>query len=421
MTKLKRLDNGVRLVTERIEGVRSCGVGLYLTLGSRCEQSAEAGLSHFAEHMLFKGTPGYNALALNERLNELGGNFNAFTGQETLCLHGRTVDRKAPAALDLLLEMLLESTFPGGEIERERNVILEEYTFYEDTPDDLVVDLFFRNLWPSHPLGKPVIGTWRSIERFSRNRLEKYWSREFTPARLVVSLAGNFDAAECSRVLNRRLKGFGAAKTARAAKTKAGGAAPRQCYRGRQVEQVQFCFGAEAPRRTHPDRYAFSLLNMVLGGGMSSRLFQEIREKRGMAYSIHSFVQAYSDLGSWAISGGASPDNMDEVAALSLEQMRRLCEEKVDERELTLAREQMTDGMLLSLENTATRMMRNAEAIIALGRPVDPGEIVEKLEAVTPADVRRAARKYLRPARLAVSLVGPEGGAIPSALRRYRA
>jgi predicted Zn-dependent peptidase len=155
MTRLQRLDSGVRLVTERVDGVRSCGVGLYLNVGSRFELPSEAGLSHFAEHMLFKGTPRYNALALNERLNELGGNFNAFTGQETICLHGRTVDHKAPASLDLLLEMLLESVFPEAEIQRERNVILEEYTFYEDTPDDLVVDLFFRNLWPAHRWANP--------------------------------------------------------------------------------------------------------------------------------------------------------------------------------------------------------------------------------------------------------------------------
>jgi len=417
MIRLKKLPNGIRVATEKIPSVSSCGIGLWVEVGSRHESDEERGLTHFVEHMLFKGTPGRNARQIADALNVLGGNANAFTSQEVLCLHARTVAHKAHEALDLLAELLLESTFPEEEIPRERQVVLEEYKMYEDNPDDCSLDLFLRNLWPRDPLGRSVLGTRRTIGRFSREALTEYWRRQFHPQRLLIAMAGSFDAAACGAVIRRRFEPLQAAgpPPPRPPARHAIKARPRRTYLRRPVEQAHFCFGCLGPHRRSADRFAFGLMNMILGGGMSSRLFQEIREKRGLAYSIGSFSQQFSDRGFFAVSGGTSIESLGDVVKLTMEELARICEENVPEAELVMAREQVIDAMLMSQENTEARMMRMADSLLSTGRVMSLEEAVQRLRGVGAAEIRRTAAAHLRAVPLALGSIGPEGGAWPTA------
>jgi len=408
MIRVRTLPGGVTVATDPMPGVRSCAIGIWISVGSALEQTGEYGLTHFIEHMLFKGTRNYDALALADELNRVGGQVNASTSQESLGLHAHCVDEKAPRTIELLCEMLLDSLFDKSEIDRERNVVMEEWKMYDDNPDDSVVDLFFNNLWPGSGLGRPVIGRPRDIQRFSSAGIQRYLDREFHPTRILITLAGSFDARRCNAVINRAFK-----KMPRRAKPKMLGGKQKQ-RRVRQttlfkpIEQVHFCFGAEAPRRGAADRFPFALLNMILGGGMSSRLFNEIREKRGLAYSVQSFTQGFRKNGAIAIAGSTSPESLDEVLQISGTEMRKLCEELVTQEELDLAREQILDSLLLSLESTSSRMMRLAEAMMVLGRPVGNKELITELQKVRPGSVRRVARKYLRGKPFAASFVAPE-------------
>lgn len=418
MVRIRRLPNGVRVITEQVEGVRSCGIGVWIETGSRHESDDECGMAHFAEHMLFKGTREHDFEQLAERMNYLGGNINAFTSQEHICLHARTVDRKAHEALDLLGEMAGESTFPVGEIRRERQVVLEELSSVCDQPEEFSVDKFLSNLWPGDPLGRPVIGTRRTIRGFNRRSLQAFWSRACTPDRVIVALAGAFDVKACDRVITRRFASWPA--DGATAEGPCGHARPaRKSYLKRHVEQVYLCLGTEGPDRVSPDRFAFGLMNMILGGGMSSRLCLEIRERRGLAYSIGSFVQSFSDRGFFAVSGGTNHGTMNEVLRITLDEMGRIAHQDVPRHELELAREQVLDSLLMGLENTGTRMGRLAESLMTFGRAVPVDETMREVRKVTVEDIRRVAREYLWARPLAIAAVGPAEGRAPS-LRAWR-
>jgi predicted Zn-dependent peptidase len=410
MIRRRTLSNGVRVVTEQVRSVRSCGIGLWLETGSRDETGDERGLTHFIEHMLFKGTRRHNVQQLAEAMNELGGNVNAYTSQEVLCLHAKTIDRKAHRALELLCEMLTGSVFPPEEIRRERQVVLEECRMVEDSPDDYSVDLFLKNLWPEHPIGEPIIGRRETIRRFGHEQIVDFWERRFRPERLVVAIAGAFDAGACSRVIGRRLGGL--ARGGRGRKPAAGPdrtVAARRSIVRRPIEQTHFCLGAPAPHRRSPDRFAFGLLNLILGGGMSSRLFQEVREKRGLAYSIGSFTQSFRDCGYFAVSGGTSPKTLGEVLAITRDEIGGICGKPVGERELELARAQLLDAIVMGLENMEARAARLADGLLTHGRVIPVDEIMEQVMRVTPRQILSAARRYLGGGTPAACLVGPRG------------
>lgn len=420
MSRPRILPNGLRVVTDPMKSVRSCGIGIWVDVGSRHESEADGGLSHFVEHMLFKGTPRLNTRQIADVTNELGGNLNAFTTQEQLVLHARTVDRKAARALDLMAEMLLESIFPDEELARERQVILEECKMYEDSPEELSVDVFMRNLWPDHPLGRPVIGRRSTIRRFSAGRLREYWRHELQPSRVMISLAGAFDSAAIDEVIKRRFAPLTVSNRAsRPTQPFPKRIVRRQSCLKRTIEQSHFCLGTNGPRRRDPDRHAFGLLNMILGGGVSSRLFQEVREKRGLAYEIGSFTQLFTDVGSFAIDGATSPSTLGEVLRITLDEIDRICEEKVSERELELARSQVIDSLLIGMENTESRMMRAAESILTFGRVPGINETIRKIEAVGAEDVQSVARRYLKSGSLALSTVGPTRPALPEPVVRW--
>jgi predicted Zn-dependent peptidase len=410
MISHRRLKNGVRVVTERIPHVRSCSIGIWLQLGSRYETAQNAGLNHFIEHMLFKGTRQLNAQQIADHLHYLGGNINAYTTQEYICLHARVVDEKVPQAIEILAELVQESIFPEDEIRRERSVVLEECKMYEDSPDDLCIDLCIKNLWPDHPLGRPIIGCRRNIRSFSRNKLKNYWHAGYQPERLSIAIAGAFDPLAINRLLRTR---FG--KPARSDRRPPRSRPPsRNVNPGlsslkRSVEQVHFCLGTVGPSRCSADRYAFSLLNMILGGGMNSRLFQEIREKRGLAYSIGSFSQFFSDTGFFVIYGGTSPGKLGQVLEISMRELNKICMEDVREEELELARTQVIDAMIMNMESTESRMTHLAESVLYFDRVIPLEESISKFGSIGTLQLREMAHKYLSGRQLAVCLVSARG------------
>lgn len=401
----KVFKNGVRLLWERVPNVRSVSIGIWVDVGSRNENEDENGISHFIEHMLFKGTSRLNSERISAAINAIGGNVNAFTTQEDICLHARVVDRRLPQTIELLSQLLLDSKFAAQELERERNVILEEVKMYNDTPDELVVDLFTHNLWRGNSLGRPILGSVDTLRSFRRSDLLKYRDREFGPERVVIALAGNFDPRAVERQFSEL---FDALSTNGTQPNRVATPSPtfsRRCE-VRDLEQTHFCIGTLGPERSSEDRYAFSLLNLILGGGSGSRLFLEIREKRGLAYAIHSFNGGFKDTGMFAITGGTSPKQVDQVLGLVFRELGRICDKLPSAAELRLAKEQMTTALLLGLESTHSRMIRLAESELSFGHYVSVEETMRRVEAVKPRDILHHARKYLKSKPVAFSAIG---------------
>ncbi|MGB9691465.1 MAG: M16 family metallopeptidase [Candidatus Sumerlaeaceae bacterium] len=400
------LPNGVRIVLERIPYVRSASVGIYLEVGSRNEKPEEHGLSHFVEHMFFKGTRQYDAMALSVLIDKLGGNVNAFTTQENIAISAKVIDEDLSAAIDLLAEIYLDSVFAPEEIERERNVVLEEIKMYNDTPDELVLDVYLDHLYADHALGRPILGTPDQVRRFTRDDIIRYLNREFAPDRVVVALAGNFDLRRIEPQLRRifeRLEPNGWERNPLEPP-----APTFQSYNlDRDTEQVHFCMGTDGPPRDSEDRYAFAILSTILGGSTSSRIFREVREKHGLAYSIGTFDCSFRDAGAIAVTGGTSPKHIHQVVRLCLDEIHKLYTEGVSEEEVDNARQQIKSSLILGMENSATRMGRLAECEIFYGEYIPVDRVLARINAVTPDDVQRAAEIYLKDRPVSFASIGP--------------
>jgi len=401
------LPNGVRIVLERIPYVRSASVGLWLDVGSRNEQENEGGLSHFIEHMFFKGTKTKNAYQLSNEMNFIGGNVNAFTTQENICMSAKVVDEHLSRAIDLLYEMYRESIFDPQEIERERNVILEEVKMYDDTPDELVVDVFMDHLYAGNPLGRPILGLPENIRTFQQPDLCKFVNKEFAPDRIVVSIAGNFDLRRVEPQLRRLFEPIHPNGWERNPIVH-----PTPAYQSfnvdRKLSQVHFCMGTDAPDRQNDDRFAFAILNTILGGGTSSRIFQEVREKRGLAYSIGSFDISFKDSGCFAVSGGSSPRNIGKVLDLCLAEVKRIYTEAVDEEEVLSAKEQIKSSVVLGMENSSNRMSRLAECELFFGEYIPVDYVLDRVNKVSIEEVQHIAEKYLKDRPITFASIGPE-------------
>lgn len=401
------LPNGVRLLFERIPSVRSASVGLWIDVGSRNETEPENGLSHFIEHMFFKGTRRRNAYELSNAIDLIGGNVNAFTTHENIVLSAKVIDEQLCSAIDLIAELYLESAFPDDEIARERNVVLEEVKMYNDAPDELVIDHFMNRLYADHALGRPILGSPDRIAGFDHQQIDRFTHREFAPDRLVVSIAGNFDLRRVEPRLRRVFEPLTPNGWERNRLTP-----PTPAYlsfnEDRRLEQVHFCMGTDAPNRTNPDRFAFAILNTILGGGTSSRIFQEVRERRGLAYNIGTFEYSFRDAGCFAVAGGSSPRNAEKVVRICLEEIRRICDEPVSEEELESAKQQLKSSIILGMENSANRMSRLAECEMFHGQHVPVDQVVGRVAAVTAEDVLTVARKYLRERPVSFASIGPE-------------
>ena len=404
------LANGLTLVTEAMPHVRSVAIGVWLKRGSRHETPEQTGISHFIEHMVFKGTKNRTAEQIASEVDQIGGYMDAFTAKEYASFHLKVLDQHLPVAVELLGDIVLNPLFDAAEMTKEKKVIFEEMSMVEDTPDDLVMELFTEAFWPDHPLGRPILGNRKTVGGFDREELLAFFKSVYHPGNILISAAGHLDHASTSALVSRY---FGALSARRnGARATAPTATSRVVTRSKkELEQVHLCIGTTAYPQAHADRYAFYILNTVLGGSMSSRLFQNVREKRGLVYSISSGVAAYSDAGAFTIYAGTSLDSVDEVVRLTLEELRRMKGEPLPEVELRRAKDHLKGSLMLSLESTGSRMNHIARQEIYFGRQFGLDEITSGIESVSAHDVERIASDLFR---------GPLHASVLGNLKGYR-
>jgi predicted Zn-dependent peptidase len=403
------LANGLLVLTEAMPHVRSVSMGAWIGTGSRDESAPLNGISHFVEHMVFKGTTSRSAQQFAREVDTIGGNLDAYTGKETVCFSIKVLDENVPTALDLLSDLILHPTFTPDDIAREQGVILEEIKMDEDNPDYLVHELFTQNFWKHDALGRPILGTAKTVSSFDQPTVFDFYADRFTPRNMVFSAAGNLDH---DSFVDQVAYHFSSLAPTTSALT------PRQApkahphitlKRKKSLEQVQLCLGVPAPPVNHADRYGVYLLNTMLGGGMSSRLFQSIREDQGLAYSIYSEMNPFHDTGSLSVYAGTSVDNTAKLLALTLVELRRLKEETVSEAELKRAQDQLKSNIVIGLESSGSRMANLARQQMYFGRFFGVEEITQEIEAITPATIQRLAQQLFRPELMALTLLGNLG------------
>ena len=398
------LTNGIRLVTERMPDVRSVAIGFWVDVGSRDEELGMGGASHFLEHLLFKGTERRSARDIAEAVEAVGGEMNAFTTKEYTAFYTRLLDEDLDLGLDILCDIMSAPAFRPDEIEAERQVILEEILMHEDEPAEVVHELFTEALYPGHPLGRDVLGTAESISAMSREAIAGHFSTHYRPANLVLAAAGHLDHDAVAAGLERRFAANDGDRPRRVIEELA--EPRRRIVSNRPTEQSHLVVGMRALSRGDDDRFALSVLNQVLGGGMSSRLFQEIREQRGLAYAVYSYRSSYVESGALAVYAGTAPSRTTEVLKLIGDELERLAHDGVTAHELELAKGHLKGSLALSLEDSGSRMNRIGRAELVHNEVLTVSELVERTEAVTDADVRRVAERVLGNERV-VALVGP--------------
>jgi predicted Zn-dependent peptidase len=415
------LPGGLRVVTEAMPGVRSAAIGVWVGVGSRDEAPTLSGASHFLEHLLFKGTPSRSALDISVSLDEVGGEFNAFTAKEYTCFHARVLDEDLPLAVDVLGDMVTSSTIAPADVEAEREVILDEIAMHDDDPDDVVHNLFAEKAWGSSPLGRPIAGTVESIQSLTRTQIARYYRSRYAPENMVVSVAGNVDHAAVVRLVRKAFSrsNFLADTAVRPLPPRRGERARRsasgEALVSRPFEQVNLVLGVNGLVRTDDRRYALGVLNAALGGGTSSRLFQEVREQRGLAYSVYSYAAHYADAGAFAVSVGCLPSKVDDVLTVVRGELARMAEHGITPEELERGKGQLRGGMVLGLEDSVSRMARIAKAELLYDELPSIDEVLGRVDDVTLDDVATLARNlFSQPQTLAV--VGPFESLEPASL-----
>jgi predicted Zn-dependent peptidase len=414
--ELTELASGERVISERVPGVRSVALGFWIGAGSRDEPNARAGVSHFIEHLLFKGSSRYSAQEIAEVFDELGGELNAATSRETTVVYARVPDEKLELALDVMADMIFRPTFT--DVDSEREVVLEEIAMVEDTPHDLVHDIAAEAVFGAHPLGRPVIGRADVISSVSRRGLATYHRRAYASERIVLAAAGNLRHEELVALLRARRE--------RAAQD--GGLSSRKPIRRlpspglrfvrKDTEQFHVCLGAPGISRTDERRFVASVLDAIVGGSASSRLFQEIREKRGMAYSVYSYASQYSDSGQVGFYVGTREENVPVCLEIAVTELDDLASGHVRDDELQRAKENLKGRLLLSLESTSNRMTRLGKATVTEMPLLSVEEVVRRLEAVTAGEVAELAGDLFAPSRLSAAAIGPDEGRFRDAVAR---
>ncbi|HEY9787982.1 MAG TPA: pitrilysin family protein [Candidatus Obscuribacterales bacterium] len=403
-----RLPNGARIITEIIEGVYSASIGIWVDVGSEQETAENNGVSHCLEHMLFKGTEKRTAEDIAQEIEDVGGSLGAATGKENTCFYGRVMGDELGVAIDLLMDMLLNATLTDNDLDLERQVILEEIKMYEDDPEDLVHETLILNIWPGHPLSRPITGTRESVSRFSHEMLAEHVRRFYTAENMVLSIAGMFDEekaiAQIAESLSRMRRGEPKPYIAPPA------ISPFTIIKYRDIEQAHISIATNGVSITDPKRYELSILDLCLGGNMSSRLFQEVRERRGLVYSINTFREAHRENGLLGVYAGTSPRNVQPVLELIAEEFRRVKQEGFTERELNRAKTQLKSDLLLGLESTRNRTTRNAYSELYYGRQLSVEEMCEEIDRVDAERVIAIARDLLTPDTLSMVIVGPRSG-----------
>ncbi|HSV40276.1 MAG TPA: pitrilysin family protein, partial [Nocardioidaceae bacterium] len=408
------LPGGLRVVTEAMNGVRSASIGVWVGVGSRDEAPSLSGASHFLEHLLFKGTPTRSAMDISAELDAVGGEFNAFTAKEYTCFHARVVDEDLPLAVDVLGDLITSSLIEAADVEAEREVILDEIAMHDDDPEDVVSNLFSTVAYGDSALGRPIAGSVETISTLTRAQITRYYRSRYRAENIVVAVAGNVDHAAVVRQVRTAFAGNGfladplarplpPRRSPRLKKAAAGSLTAQKPF-----EQVNLVLGFNAFHRTDDRRYTLGILNVVLGGGPSSRLFQEVREERGLAYSVYSFASHYTDAGTFCVSVGCLPSKQDEVLAVVRAELTRLAHEGITEQELLRGKGQLRRGLVLSLEDSSSRMSRIAKSELLYDELPSIDEVIRRVEAVTLHDVHLIARQlFSQPETLAV--VGPSG------------
>jgi predicted Zn-dependent peptidase len=416
---LTELDSGERIVSERLDHVRSAAVGYWIGAGSRDEEAGEAGVTHFIEHLLFKGTSTYSAIEIAEIFDGLGGELNAATSREHTLVYARVPDHHLETAMDVMGDMVFAPAF--ADLDSEREVVLEEIAMYEDAPQDLVHDLIAEAVFGGHPLGRPVIGTAEVISSIPRDAIAGYHDSMYVPANIVVAAAGNIEHERIvelvERALARRKEGAASRLNARPPLVQEP-PPPRLRFQRKDTEQYHVCLGAPGISRSDRRRFAASLLDAILGGSASSRLFQEIREKRGMAYSVYSFMSQYTDTGQIGVYLGTREDNLADALTITAEQIADIAGGNLPERELERAKENLKGRILLSMESTSTRMNRLGKALITDSELLSLDRIVAEIDAVEAESVSGLAGALLSSERLSAACIGPSEERFLAALER---
>ena len=401
------LENGLTVLTEEIDHVRSISLGVWLKKGSQDESAEDAGVYHFIEHMLFKGTENRNAYEIAKMIDSIGGYTDAFTSKENTCFYAKLLDEHLPQVLELFSDILIRPRFDQEDIERERKVILEEIKMVEDTPGDLVHELFLESFWPDHPLGRPILGSVDTVHSVDQNLLRAKFTENYVPSNMLVTAAGKLDHDDLVQKLQEQFRlntGKKIASTPIPAVT--GGRSFVQLRPKKDLEQAHISLGMMGYSATDPDRYAASVLNVILGGSMSSRLFQEIREERGLCYTVYSSLSPFKDSGYLSIYAATGKETVREAVDLILQQCHLLITEPVTTEELENAKNHLKGSMILSLEGSSSRMFNLARNDLYHGRQVETEEILDGISAVTIADVQHIAMELFQHSNYGVVVVG---------------
>lgn len=399
------LPNGMVVLSERMPAVKSASIGIWVQVGSRDEASEVAGISHFIEHMLFKGTERRSAQEIARAIDAVGGTLDAFTSRESTCFFAKVLGEHLPLAIDLLADTFLHSRLDPKDIERERQVVLQEIRMVEDTPDDLVHDLFAEAIWGDHPVARPILGRKETVRRFTQEDVRHHMGCFYRPDRTVVAAAGDLEHERLVDLVARTFNGFEGRSVHADAPPPSSRAAVR--VEERETAQLHLCLGMDGLPYAHQDRYALYLLNAMLGGSMSSRLFQEIREKRGLAYSIYSYQAAYRDCGLLVIYAGTDPESSGQVVDLIRAECARLRNQPIDPSDLQRAKDQLKGDLLLGLEGTGSRMTRLAKTEIYFERTYDLDEIIAGIDSVSTDQFESLTRRILRDESFAITSIGP--------------
>lgn len=395
----------MRIVTEHIPTVRSVAIGIWIHAGSRNENEKNNGISHFLEHMFFKGTKTRSAREIAESFDSIGGQVNAFTSKEYTCYYAKVLDEHAKYALDILADMFFNSTFVEEELKKEKNVVFEEIKMYEDTPDDIVHDMLTKATYETHPLGYPILGTEKTLETFTGDTLRQYIKDHYTPENIVVSIAGNIDEMFIQTVEQY----FGDYEgTTKREEVHSPIFHPNKVARKKETEQAHLCLGFKGLQMGDADIYNLIVLNNVLGGSMSSRLFQEVREQRGLAYSVFSYHSSYEDTGMLTIYGGTGSQQLDTLYETIQQTLQTLKDTGITEKELTNSKEQLKGNLMLSLESTNSRMSRNGKNELLLKKHRSLDEIIESVNSVTKAEVDALINNMFTN-EFSASLISPTG------------
>jgi predicted Zn-dependent peptidase len=401
----KVLPNGLTIITEQMQHIRSASIGIWLQTGSRDEDAEWNGISHFIEHMVFKGTQHRSAEQIAREVDSIGGNMDAFTAKECICFNMKVLDENIPVAFDILGDLVLNPVFAPADIERERGVILEEIKMDQDNPDYLVLEIFTQNFWKDHPLGKPILGTKETVKRFEREPVLKAYGHQFAPSNIIVAAAGHLEHDQLVDLVIRHFEHMRPAKNG--FHDSAPKIAPRIILRNKKsLEQVQLCLGVPSHPIAHEKRHASYILNTLLGGGMSSRLFQNIRERQGLAYSIYSDLNPYRDTGCLAVYAGTSRQSAGKVVQSVVSEFRDLKSIRVPDEELLRAKAQLKGSLMLSLESSTSRMSNLARQEMYFDHFADLDELIAKIEAVTAQDVQSLANEFFNTDSIAVAALG---------------